>query len=485
MFCKECGFDMPEGTTVCPVCNAPVNNQNQDNQPPKKSFKWWIPLSCVLGAVLVGGGILIGIKIANKNKNDNTTEITEEITTEEQVATPTEATTEAIEETTEEITTEEAPPERVEIAISDIPEQDMLNEFLDKYEHYGTAINNDFDCDNPPDYLLDCLFSPLPIVELTTAPNYYEEDHTSEYGSDPLGKWEWGYRKIGIDGIEWIERNILNLSDEEIARQKNSYFERNDDIYELDGYYYLSSPDTGIGYVGSYHNIVNAKYDGKYYYFIIDDYYIVDYMNNANSISGLPLNRGRYELTMELKEIDGIVFWSIYKCDSLATDWAQAYYNYIYSDNFLFDSSEVSEIAIAYIDDDDIPEIIIYGFSDGGADILSYQNGQVIHQSGSMGVINYIEKGNLLYIEGGWGGRISNILYKIENNEFIVIGEKNEVYDSENTTVTYTWNGVDVTESEYNQNLSETFTNNNPKDMENHKMFNYVSSLIDWLLGQY
>ena len=495
MFCEECGFDMPEGATFCPVCNAPVNNQNQDNlikydnmqsdnvnqkssninnviTPPKKPFKWWIPLSCVLGAVLVGGGILIGIKIANKDKNDNTTEITEEITTEEQVATPTEAITEAIEETTEEITTEEAPPERVEVTLSEIPEWENLDRLLRSYYE-----KTEFDYQNIPDDFELEIISGIQIVDTSIAPNY-NEDYSSEQYSDPMGKFEYGYAKIDIDGILWIEKNIFNLSDDDIER---IHISDSDYIYETDGYYYFDrNVERFLGGFGVEHEYIKAQYDGKYYYITVDSYDSYDYMQNGDSLSGLSPT-GRYEYKVELKTVDGVTFWSLYNCHSLTADWAKAYYDYI-EENF---GEWIDNAYIFYLDDDDIPEVLV----DGGAyapayyDLLSYQNGNIVKVENIYNGYDssYIEKGNIFYSECETLSDKINSLYKIENGEFIEIG--NEVTNLSDGSVTYTWNGQNVSEDEYNKNFSENYDSN--RAIQNTTGIQDIYSWLVWQSDEY
>ena len=481
MFCEECGFDMPEGATFCPVCNAPVNNQNQDNQPPKKPFKWWIPLSCVLGAVLVGGGILIGIKIANKDKNDNTTEITEEITTEEQVATPTEAITEAIEETTEEITTEEAPPERVEIALSEIPEREKLDSLFDNLKNvfYGRFdVNMDFDCESPSDNLGNIFITSENhlMVDLSNAPSYDTEFINYE---DPLGKYEYGHYRVGVDGVIWCEKNIFNLSDDNINRINNNRLER-EDVYELDGYYYIEySGDFIAGFVSYSYDIINAKFDGTYYYFIVDYYsQEADVYSDGTENNSLI---GRYEYKMQLKSVDGVTFWSLYNCHSLTADWAKAYYDYI-EENF---GEWIDNAYIFYLDDDDIPEVLV----DGGAyapayyDLLSYQNGNIVKVENIYNGYDssYIEKGNIFYSECETLSDKINSLYKIENGEFIEIG--NEVTNLSDGSLTYTWNGQNVSEDEYNKNFSENYDSN--RAIQNTTGIQDIYSWLIWQLDEY
>ena len=481
MFCEECGFDMPEGATFCPVCNAPVNNQNQDNQPPKKPFKWWIPLSCVLGAVLVGGGILIGIKIANKDKNDNTTKITEEITTEEQVATPTGATTEAIEETTEEITTEEAPPERVEVALSEIPEREKLDSLFDNLKNvfYGRFdVNMDFDCESPSDNLGNIFITSENhlMVDLSNAPSYDTEFINYE---DPLGKYEYGHYRVGVDGVIWCEKNIFNLSDDNINRINNNRLER-EDVYELDGYYYIEySGDFIAGFVSYSYDIINAKFDGIYYYFIVDYYsQEADVYSDGTENNSLI---GRYEYKMQLKTVDGVTFWSLYNCHSLTADWAKAYYDYI-EENF---GEWIDNAYIFYLDDDDIPEVLV----DGGAyapayyDLLSYQNGNIVKVENIYNGYDssYIEKGNIFYSECETLSDKINSLYKIENGEFIEIG--NEVTNLSDGSVTYTWNGQNVSEDEYNKNFSENYDSN--RAIQNTTGIQDIYSWLVWQSDEY
>lgn len=517
MFCRTCGYDMPDGVTVCPICNTPVINQVQQNMVTnvekniynpnvkirKKTFKWKILLLCVLGIVLFAGGIIIGKKIEKSHNSGRKEDGKQDVTNETMHATATDATeTEAeldtVVETTEEITTETIPAEPIEIAISQVPELEKLKSFLDHYERYGTYINMDFDSENPTCDILGYLMDPeCAIAEVTMAPKYEIEEHPDENYGDPQGKLQYSYLKIRVDGIDWIEKNVFNMSDEAVQRVRESYFQLYDDVYELDGYYYAQyDPVNGGIYYGSYNNIVNVKYDGTYYYITVDDYDGFEYEKNGNSIANLVPWKSRYELKMELKEVDGVTFWSLHNCHSLSAEWARAYYECFHDGEISFDGMDSmldmgnAFVSAVYIDGDNIPELVYEScmYAGSGSFVLSYHNGEVMYDQPGFGFLDYIENENLFYRGGGTGGMgcIWEELCKIDNGQVVRIGSKCE-YTNEDGKIVYSWDGQEVTEEEYNRLLSENFDFGIAKDIYDSKIANITSvdELCNWLLFQY
>lgn len=106
------------------------------------------------------------------------------------------------------------------------------------------------------------------------------------------------------------------------------------------------------------------------------------------------------------------------------SDWMRVYADYI-CDSI---HRNYQSFAICYIDNDDIPELCLYGLSFGdGAIILSQQNGVVSHYR-SYWSPQYIERKGFIddgYSYGGTGG--DNIV-KLENGEFQVVLQTQSVF---------------------------------------------------------
>lgn len=458
-----------------------------------KSKKYWILIivGIVLGLVC-GMGIGIGVWIHYETKDTNTQWQGEKESSLNAKETGTIA-------MTEEITTETLPPEPVEIAISDIPELDQLYSFLDAFEGYdfsGKDVN--FDCMNPTDRLLDGFFNHThAIVDTVVEDHYIDEIHEETVLDDPLGQFRdtYGYRRVEINGLNWVIQNVYNVPEDKLEQLEYTYLQEHSDMYEYDGYYYKEFW-TGMGGLGSYHNIVSARYDGTYYYFEIDDYSMPDYNNAGNTIVGIEPWKARYELKMKRKEVDGIEFWSLYSSRTLMADWARAYYDYIQDDEWFhgFFDPEVNamvytELDIAYIDEDDIPELIFLRNGYGsGSRILSYQDGKVICLFDSFGEVQYQEKGNLIYLLGNRGNSVEwDAIYKIEDGEFVEVGEYFSSWIiPEEVTKSYMWEGEEVSKEQYESLCTSKFDFGSARDASETQMTNATASgiLYNWLLRQ-
>lgn len=130
------------------------------------------------------------------------------------------------------------------------------------------------------------------------------------YKPDPKGWSKDGYTVYDGPMVDWIARNILNVSGKDLKAlrkkgKKSRLFYRKD---TADGSYcyYVPFPGAyGIGWEGFEDAVLtSAKYDGKKYY-IEYDMYETPPMGNAFL--------GSYYAEMEYKTIDGRKYWSVYQ----------------------------------------------------------------------------------------------------------------------------------------------------------------------------
>lgn len=198
---------------------------------------------------------------------------------------------------------------------SELPNQADLTAFLNRYEYYSSAENGhtdydqnpkEYNCRHPLDYpMMDNMFSSLPPLNLDLYPGV-NEDHWDDGTSDPRG-WinreeEAGlhnYRKISEKKIDWIATNILNISSKDLKTIKKNAKEGKGKYYLEDGYYYHT-----IGGAGGPNSTIvynDVRTDGeKYYIEYTEDWGYDDVSDNV------------YNIVMELKNIDGKDYWSIY-----------------------------------------------------------------------------------------------------------------------------------------------------------------------------
>ena len=460
-------------------------------------------IACAVACVAVLGGTATGVilHLHDKDKEviaESTTEAASEVAVSEE--TTTEGTTEITTEATTEVTTEAPPPEPYEIAVSEIPEKDSLYVFLNKFENYGTATDKDYSCENPPDNMLAQILSPKEhdqheIVDLTLAPEYQfsQEDTSVDYIK--CGRYS-------TAGIEWIEKNVLNMSDDHIKAMKESLpNERPSEVgIYLDGneYCYMEDViDGGLNEENYANKILEAKYDGTYYYLTVDGYRPEDYSKiEKTDDEGTPVI-SRTQWKLELKEIDGKKFWSIYECKSLHADWAVAYAEALmtaeedYGISFDLKSEGQNKFQVAYITNDDIPEIVFQNLDwrgMGDSLILTNYNGKVVGKLLYGRVNSYIEKsGKFIDYEGDPSDLgVAQVLYYINDEKIYRKGFKGEGYGFGPDHVAYEWEDNEISEAEYNEKMSQAYNADMATDIDDNLLDGIVTEnqMYNWLMIQ-
>ena len=151
-----------------------------------------------------------------------------------------------------------------------------------------------------------------------------------------------------------------------------------------------------------------------------------------------------------------------------STAWKEAYANTVIND---ISKEYISGYQLIYVNDDDIPELVIVGVDEAsGCSILNYDEGQVCEIGLSRLSFTYIERQNLLCNSEGHMGYYYDDIYRMEDGQFVLLGggtyenpgEFEAVYDEygylvPDDTFTFTWNGVECSKEEYQQNFKEIY----------------------------
>lgn len=463
-------------------------------------------IACAVACVAVLGGTATGVilHLHDKDKEviaEPTTEATSEVAVSEE--TTTEGTTEITTEATTEVTTEAPPPEPYEIAVSEIPEKDSLYQFLNLFENYGDDIDKNYSCENPPDNIVgdlltgDGTFEEHGIVDLALAPGYQFRQETT---SDPT-------EMIGIysaAGIEWIEKNVLNMSDDAIQDVKDALpkGQPNKLGTYLDGdeYYYYTEETGGWLEYGYCNEILKAEYDGTYYYLTVDAYRPQDKSLAGKAAENFEPNISRTQWKLELKEIDGKKFWSIYECKSLHADWAVAYADKLKE---LDQAGELQycpdggKFSVTYVTDDDIPEIGYASLTRGGFGnycmIMTYYDRQVSYETFTgIGGFDFI-KNSGKFLSYGIDGAIgwTEKLYYINKGKIYVKGSETELRSMDENSIIHTeynciWDDQEISKDEYEEKFAQVYDKNvstfsDAYDMEN---VTTIEQMCDWLMLQ-
>ena len=463
-------------------------------------------IACAVACVAVLGGTATGVilHLHDKDKEviaESTTEATSEVAVSEE--TTTEGTTEITTEATTEVTTEAPPPEPYEIAVSEIPEKDSLYQFLNLFENYGDDIDKNYSCENPPDNIVgdlltgDGTFEEHGIVDLAFAPGYQFRQETT---SDPT-------EMIGIysaAGIEWIEKNVLNMSDDAIQDVKDALpkGQPNKLGTYLDGdeYYYYTEETGGWLEYGYCNEILKAEYDGIYYYLTVDAYRPQDKSLAGKAAENFEPNISRTQWKLELKEMDGKKFWSIYECKSLHADWAVAYADKLREldqAGALQYCPDGGKFSVTYVTNDDIPEIGYASFTRGGFGnycmIMTYYDKQVSYETFTgMGGFDFIKNGGK-FLSYGIDGAIgwTEKLYYINKGKIYVKGSETELRSMDENSVIHTeyncvWDDQEISKDEYEEKFAQVYDENvstfsDAYDMEN---VTTIEQMCDWLMLQ-
>ncbi|MCD8109580.1 MAG: hypothetical protein LUE14_05715 [Clostridiales bacterium] len=152
--------------------------------------------------------------------------------------------------------------------------------------------------------------------------------------------------------------------------------------------------------------------------------------------------------------------------------WKQLYEDYISEkvqekNNSAYPDIVEYEFELAYIDDDDIPELIIdYGSTAYGSEILTVYDNQLSILSGWVGGFSYIERENLFCDSGGHMDEYFDKVYTIQDGQFVLLysgeyglEEDIHVEFDPDDYYKYYWQGEEVSYDEYMQNLKEVFDN--------------------------
>ena len=159
-------------------------------------------------------------------------------------------------------------------------------------------------------------------------------------------------------------------------------------------------------------------------------------------------------------------------------DWERAYLDFIVQDDTMIDVGYADEVRyyLLNLDSDAIPELYInYGFTYAGAKICTWDGDQVNFVNvGAGDELFYYEKGTCFHVSGGRMDHYYDVVFQIKNGRIQekVRGEW-EALSYEPEEVTYTWNGKNVSESDYQASLTYMFDDSGAKQAEDQGSYSY------------
>lgn len=150
----------------------------------------------------------------------------------------------------------------------------------------------------------------------------------------------------------------------------------------------------------------------------------------------------------------------VWKNGQWATEWMQKYVEYargidsFYTDERIMDTWQ--HWGLAYIDNDTIPEMLLYGNEATGCKVLTIYDGKVSEWNSWRCGVSYIPKSGLINNQDGSMGHYYDRIIKLEKGEFALVYMKNYVEDidfRDSNYVYYQGNKYSVTNSSEKYNL--------------------------------
>ena len=115
----------------------------------------------------------------------------------------------------------------------------------------------------------------------------------------------------------------------------------------------------------------------------------------------------------------------VWKNGQWTTDWMQKYVEYARGkDNFYTDRRIMDEWqywGLAYIDNDTIPEMLLYGSEAAGCKVLTIYEGKVSEWNSWRCGVSYIPKSGLINNEDGSMGHYYDRIVKLEDGEYTLV----------------------------------------------------------------
>ncbi|MDE7341776.1 MAG: C-type lectin domain-containing protein [Lachnospiraceae bacterium] len=143
-------------------------------------------------------------------------------------------------------------------------------------------------------------------------------------------------------------------------------------------------------------------------------------------------------------------------------EWKDAYLSYLDT----FEGVDACTYSLIYIDEDDIPELVIdTGYAAGGCMILTFHDGTLDGWQSSRRNFSYIEKGNLICNSDGNMGHYYDNVYTIQDGKWSYVGggtfgdnpEGIQLDENGYDIYVYQWNEEDVSGEEYEERLNQIY----------------------------
>lgn len=157
--------------------------------------------------------------------------------------------------------------------------------------------------------ILSCIVNNPPCVSWNSYPVKEYEEVWGDKKTDPKNwsKTTYGcYFIFDQKSADWVAKNIFNVTDKDIEAMRRQG-EENKWFYLHKGNYYVTVG--GIGDPPTVYSFLSCQTDGKKYLVDYDCYYFDDDPEKGEFVAS-------YSAELELKNIDGSYYWSLYKFET-------------------------------------------------------------------------------------------------------------------------------------------------------------------------
>lgn len=222
------------------------------------------------------------------------------------------------------------------------------------------------------------------------------------------------------------------------------------DIILISSYSPASGPETGSGY--SEVRIYEGSEDGN---FVLKR----ELSETANSALA--------EKTV--KNVLGFLGAGQSRTEAKDSLWKQSYIDFVQN----LDQGQWNGYSLIWLDDDEIPELVLIGIDEAtGCIIVNYDNGRLRENQLNRRNFTYLEREGLLCNSEGNMDHYYDRVYRLDHGRMELVSDgfygaednSHVQFDSEgNPIYQYTWEGVTMTEEEYDKNLNQVYDTSRAK----------------------
>lgn len=165
-------------------------------------------------------------------------------------------------------------------------------------------------------------------------------------------------------------------------------------------------------------------------------------------------------------------------------NYKEAYLSYLDG----FEYADECTYSLIYVDEDDIPELVIdNGYEAAGCIVLTFHNGVLDAWQSDRLNFTYIEKGNLICNSDGNMGYYYDYVYTIQDGKWCYVdggvwgdpSDGPQFDENEEYIYVYQWDEEEVSEEEYGNRLNEVYPLEQAKHPEKYYILKEIRSVLE------